>query len=74
MNVPLTMVGVPTRAPTRTDPLHAVVELDSPWPATDWAAMVSRHTAFTGEGGGGQLREEGGERGGREGRGDEGEL
>jgi len=41
MNVPLTMVGVLKCVPTRMDPLCAAVELDSPWPAMDEAAMVS---------------------------------
>jgi len=44
MNVPLTMVGVLTSVPTRMDPLCAAVELDSPWPVMDEAAMVSRFT------------------------------
>ena len=41
MNVPLTMVGVLTSVPTRMDPLCVAVELDSPWPVMDEAAMVS---------------------------------
>jgi len=41
MNVPLTMVGVLKCVPTRMDPLCAAVELDSPWPVMDEAAMVS---------------------------------
>jgi len=35
------MVDVPTRVPTQMDPLCAAVELDSPWPVMDEAAMVS---------------------------------
>ena len=35
MNVPLIMVDVPTRVPTRMDPLRAAVDLDSPWPVMD---------------------------------------
>jgi len=42
MNVPLTMVGVLKYVPTRMDPLCAAVELDSPWPVMDEAAMVSK--------------------------------
>ena len=44
-NVPLTMVGVLTCVTTLKDPLCAAVELDSPWPVMDEAAMVSRLTA-----------------------------
>ena len=39
--MPLTMVGVLTSVPTRMDPLCVAVELDSPWPVMDEAAMVS---------------------------------
>ena len=41
MNVPLIMVDVPKHVPTRMDPLCAAVDLDSPWPVMDEAAMVS---------------------------------
>ena len=42
MNVPLTMVGVLKYVPTRMDPLCVAVELDSPWPVMEEAAMVSK--------------------------------
>ena len=44
-NVPLTMVGVLTFAPTLKDPLCAAVELDSSLLVMDEAAMVSRLTS-----------------------------
>ena len=42
MNVPQTMVGVPTHAPTRRDPLHAAAELAMDLVVMERVAMVSR--------------------------------
>ena len=41
MNVPQTMVGVPTHAPTQRDPLHAAAELAMDLAVTGKVAMVS---------------------------------
>ena len=41
MNVPQTMVGVPTHAPTQRDPSHAAAELAMNLVVTEGVAMVS---------------------------------